>query len=222
MVPNVQVVFPNVGGEKGWLILLVRLNAFLLHTEEFCNFILGLVVGISILFCLWLLANCVRYVCVCHLWRNFGNFKWSCGASCWFWVCGVGANIQGFVSAWGFDWFNLWFFQVSFSVGWGSEAEIGILACEFEAYLDVGWWGFESFCFYVVANCVRYVEIGTLMQAYGGCRCWCWDCGLLVNVQGFVNAGEKVWLIQLIFTWDQPSEEPIGREEEWGAKCRDG
>lgn len=64
MVSNVQVGFANVGGEKGWLILSVRFNAFLLHTEELCNFILGLVVGIFILFCLWLLANCVRYVCV--------------------------------------------------------------------------------------------------------------------------------------------------------------
>jgi hypothetical protein len=84
MVPNVQVGFANVGGEKGWLILLsVRFNAFLPHTEELCNFIPGLVVGIFIVFCLWLLANCVRYVCVCvgDLWRIFGNFKWSCGGA---------------------------------------------------------------------------------------------------------------------------------------------
>jgi hypothetical protein len=72
MVPNVQVGFANVGGEKGWLILLsVRFNAFLLHTEELCNFIPGLVVGIFIVFCLWLLANCVRYVCVCVICGGF-------------------------------------------------------------------------------------------------------------------------------------------------------
>ena len=61
-----------------------------------------------------------------------------------------------------------------------------------------GWWEFESSCFYAVGNCVRYVELfGSLMRSYG-CCCCCWDCGLLVNVQGFVNAGEKAWLIQLI------------------------